>query len=134
LSRIRKSDSTRGKGTRDEGKLDWRGKIRDKLLQMRGETLRGISESLRDSDYLAFDVGDFYDHATADRDREIAHTLTERDRERLRLIEDALKRIEEGSYGICDSCGLDIEKDRLLVMPFAKLCLACQEDLERQVE
>lgn len=49
----------------------------------------------------------------------------------IREIDSALRRIEEGSFGCCDECGDDIHPARLRVMPFAKLCLDCQEVRER---
>jgi len=114
-------------------KSGWRDEVYKMLLQMRKELLRDVSQSIKtESDYMRFDVGDFYDHASNDRDREIALSLTDREREKLLQVEDALKRIEEGSYGICEICGDEIDKDRLMVMPFTKLCISCQEDLERQ--
>lgn len=102
---------------------------------MRKELVQGISQSIKqESNSLSFDVGDFYDYASGDRERELAHTLTDRERERLFQVEDALRRIEEGSYGICDICGIDIQEGRLLALPFTKYCFACQEDLEMQKE
>ncbi len=116
-------------------KSDWRNEVYNMLLQMRKDLLRGVSQSIKEeSDHLRFDVGDFYDHASNDRDRELALVLTDREREKLQLVEVALKRIEEGTYGICEVCGDEIDKDRLMVMPFTRLCLSCQEDLERQRE
>ena len=84
-----------------------------------------------ESDHLKHDIGDFYDHASSDRDRELALMLADREREKLTYVDDALKRIDLGTYGICESCDEEIDKDRLLAMPFTKLCLSCQEDLER---
>ena len=91
-------------------------------------SLEGRSES----DDLRFDVGDFYDHATSDRARELSLMLTDRERQKLIQIEEALKKIDEGSYGVCESCGEEIDAERLLAMPFAKLCLSCKIDLESQ--
>ena len=114
-------------------KSDWRDEAYHMLLQMRKDLLRDVSQSIKEeSDHLRFDVGDFYDHASNDRDRELALVLTDREREKLQRVEDALKRIEEGTYGICEICGDEIDKDRLMVMPFTKLCLSCQEDRERE--
>ena len=119
----------------DKRKSYWRNEVYNMLLQMRKDLLRDVSESIKEeSDHLRFDVGDFYDHASNDRDRELALVLTDREREKLQLVEVALKRIEEGTYGICEICGDEIDKDRLMVMPFTRLCLSCQEDLERQRE
>jgi DnaK suppressor protein len=114
-------------------KADWREEIRLMLVQMRKELLQDVSQSMRaESDHLKFDIGDFYDHASTDRDRELALMLADREREKLTLVDDALKRIENGTYGICESCEEEIDKERLAAMPFTKLCLSCQEDLERQ--
>jgi DnaK suppressor protein len=115
------------------GKSNWKGEMRDMLLQMRKELLEDVSQTVKaESDYLRFDVGDFYDHASSDRDRELSLTLTDRERDKLRLIDEALRKIDDGSYGICESCGDEIGEDRLRAMPLAKLCLSCKIDLERQ--
>ncbi len=45
----------------------------------------------------------------------------------LRQIETALQRIESGSYGTCEHCGIDIDEARLEVLPFATVCVACAE-------
>ncbi len=114
-------------------KANWKTEIKDIILQMKKELLEDVSQAVKmESDYLRFDVGDFYDHASSDRDRELSLTLTDREREKLRLIDEALGKIEDGSYGICESCGDEIGEDRLRVMPLAKLCLSCKIDLERQ--
>jgi DnaK suppressor protein len=119
--------------TRKEEKSSWKNEIRDMLLQMRKELLKDVSQSAKiERDYLRFDVGDFYDHASSDRDRELMLTLTDRERDKLVLIDEALKKIKEGNYGICESCGDEIGEDRLKAMPLTKLCLSCKIDLERQ--
>jgi len=46
-------------------------------------------------------------------------------------IDSTLKKIEEGKYGVCDCCGLDINKHRLMAIPFVSLCLKCKEAEER---
>lgn len=114
-------------------KTDWKDEIRGMLTQMRKELLRDVSRTFKtESDHLKFDVGDFYDHASSDRDRELALMITDRERDKLVQIDEALKSIEDGSYGICEGCGDEIDQDRLKAMPFAKLCLSCKIDLERQ--
>ncbi len=122
---------TKKKSTR-KTKKSWQDEIKVMLLQMRKELLQDVSESMKaESDHLKHDIGDFYDHASSDRDRELALTLADREREKLTFVDDALKRIENGTYGICESCEEVIDKERLMAMPFTKLCLSCQEDLER---
>ncbi len=123
--------ATKEKSTK-KTKKTWHDDIKEMLLQMRKELLQDVSQSMRaESDHLKHDIGDFYDHASSDRDRELALMLADREREKLTFVDDALKRIEQGTYGICESCEEDIDKERLMAMPFTKLCLSCQEDLER---
>jgi len=118
---------------RRSAKSRFKNKIREILFQMRKELIEDVSESIKtESDDLRFDVGDFYDHATSDRARELSLMLTDRERQKLIQIEEALKKIDEGSYGVCESCGEEIDAERLLAMPFAKLCLSCKIDLESQ--
>ena len=120
------------KKTTKKTKSSWRDEIKTMLLQMRKELLQDVSQSMKaESDHLKHDIGDFYDHASSDRDRELALMLADRERLKLTQVDDALKRLDLGTYGICESCDDEIDKDRLLAMPFTKLCLSCQEDLER---
>src|SRR3972149_6052549 len=107
---------------RKEEKPKWMNEIKDMLIEMRKELLKDVSQSAKmERDYLRFDIGDFYDHASSDRERD-----------KLVLIDEALKRIKDGNYGICENCGDEIGEDRLRAMPFAKFCLSCKIDLERQ--
>ena len=120
------------KRTKRKSKSGWREEIKKMLLLMRKELLQDVSESMRaESDHSKHDIGDFYDQASSDRDRELSLMLADREREKLTYVDDALKRIELGTYGICESCEEIIEKERLMAMPFTKLCLSCQEDIER---
>ena len=120
------------KKTTKKTKLTWQDEIKNMLLVMRKELLQEVSQSMKaESDHLKHDIGDFYDQASSDRDRELSLMLADREREKVVLVDDALKRIENGTYGICDSCDEVIDKERLMAMPFTKLCLSCQEDLER---
>ena len=54
---------------------------------------------------MKFEIGDIYDTASNERERELSLILGDRDREKLAEIEDALERIENGNYWICDECG-----------------------------
>ena len=90
----------------------------------------GIADRLRDS---VGDAGD--DQAdlgakTFEREHELA--LTHNARELLRQNEQALARIAEGTYGICDSCGEPIGKARLQAYPRATLCVTCKQREERR--
>ena len=102
------------------------------LKEMREELLEDVTRSMREeSDHLRFNVGDFYDHASEDRQRELALTLSNRERSKLHQIDDALKRIENGEYGFCEVTGEKIGEERLIAMPFTKLSVEAQEEIER---
>ena len=71
------------------------------------------------------------DTATETVDREIDYTLEESDGRLLAAIDDALARIEAGTYGICVNCGAQIVPERLEAMPWATLCIDCKRKEER---
>ena len=106
--------------------------MKDMLLKMREELLEDVTRAVKEeSNHLRFDVGDFYDHASEDRQRELALTLSNRERDKLMLIEQALKRVEEGTYGICEVTGEKIGEERLRALPFTMLSVEAQEEIER---
>ncbi len=106
---------------------------REKLQAMRRELLRDRGKD-RQQGREAFQEGgmDNYDLASEERDREISLLLSDRDREKLQAIDDALERIAQGTYGICESCDAEIAEGRLLAMPFTRLCVNCQSREERE--
>jgi len=106
-------------------------KIKERLLGKRSELLNLIQSSQS----LERDVGDLtfsneIDLASSLEGREMIFQLTSRDRNELRLIEDALFRINEGTYGACESCEKKISLKRLQIMPLTALCIDCQEEAE----
>ena len=72
------------------------------------------------------------DMASATLDREIDYTLGENSEQVLTEIDAALKRIEEGTYGICANCGREIPAERLEAYPWASLCIDCKRQAERR--
>ncbi len=103
------------------------------LLKLKEDTLKEINKTLKSTSDLPSGEpsGDIYDQASSERDRELGFILNDREREKLRNIDEALLRIEEGDYGICEECGCDIPLGRLKVMPFAHYCVKCKEDIEK---
>jgi DnaK suppressor protein len=71
------------------------------------------------------------DHGTDNFDRELALSLASSRQDSIYDIEDAIRRIDDGEYGACESCDKPIERPRLKALPFAKKCLACQNAAER---
>jgi len=75
--------------------------------------------------------GDVCDLSAQDIARNMSLSLRERDRMKLHAIEEALERIREGTYGICEDCEDPIPVGRLQIMPFATTCVSCQSRQER---
>jgi RNA polymerase-binding protein DksA len=72
------------------------------------------------------------DIATHTYDRELDSTLEESEGVHLAHVEAALKRIDAGTYGICENCGRPIQPERLEAMPWVTLCIDCKRLAERR--
>jgi len=94
------------------------------------DTLRkSQKEASGDISGYAFHMADV---ATDNYDREFSLGLASGERKSLYELDDALKRIEEGTFGICDDCKSTITKIRLRAVPSARLCIKCQEKREKK--
>lgn len=102
------------------------------------EQIRHISEdTLKKSQKEASgDISGYTFHmadvATDTYDREFSLGFVSSDREALYELDDALKKIEDGTFGICESCKSAISKTRLKAVPYARLCVKCQEKKEKK--
>lgn len=109
-------------------------KIKDNII----EDIKHISEdTLKKSQKDASgDISGYTYHmadvATDTYDREFSLGLASNDRQFLYELEDALKKIDDGAYGICESCKTLIAKTRLKAVPYARLCVKCQEKKEKK--
>lgn len=107
--------------------------LQQRLLDMKAKLLEEMElESKAEREGNKDEGLDTYDLASEERDREISFILSDRERSKVKHIDDALARMEEGSYGVCDACGLEIAEERLTAMPFTRLCRDCQQDQERE--
>ncbi len=112
-------------------------KSEETLLEMKNQLLREIQERIKQETEGSKDEGrDTYDLASDERDREISFILNAREREKLTAIEEALQRIKDKTYGMCegggDNCEGEIRLGRLKILPFTRLCVKCQEDMEKE--
>jgi DnaK suppressor protein len=101
---------------------------------MKEELLREVAARIESETDHRYEIGDIYDMATSERDREFSLLVGNRTRQRLNEINDVLDRIEEGTYGICDECMQRVSPGRLLAMPFTRLCVRCKEEAEKREE
>jgi DnaK suppressor protein len=107
--------------------------LKQHLLDMKAKIVAEIESELKAERESNKDEGmDTYDLASEERDREINSILSDRERFKIKQIDDVFERMEEGSYGECGSCGLEIAEERLEAMPFTRLCRDCQQDQERE--
>jgi DnaK suppressor protein len=108
--------------------------IRLILEKLKDDTLREIRKSVKNGTEAVAAIepgGDIYDQASSERDRELGLLLGDREREKIHSIDEALLRIVEGDYGICEECDEDIPLGRLKAMPFTRHCVKCKSDLEK---
>jgi DnaK suppressor protein len=106
--------------------------FKEMLLEMRGALLQEISGNVKmEIGHLQEAIADMYDLADDERERQFSILLCDRDREKLLQIDEALERIEDESYGICEECDCTITEKRLQVMPFARHCVPCKNDIEK---
>lgn len=110
-------------------------KARETLETTRTQLLRNVQHDLHGIRDASKDEGmDTYDLASDARDKEINLILGDRDREKVTAVDEAISRIEDGSYGVCENCESDISEARLEALPFTRLCINCQADREREAK
>ena len=103
--------------------------ILDDLKHISDDTLRkSQKEASGDISGYTYHMADV---ATDNYDREFSLGLATGERKSLYELDDALKRIEDGSFGICDDCKGTITKIRLKAVPSARLCIKCQQKREK---
>ena len=110
------------------------------LIQLRDHLLDGINflaannlhNSQRES---SGDISSYGTHmadaGTDNFDREFALSLVSNEQEALYEVTEALKRLENSAYGVCEICLKPIHRQRLKVLPFARFCVRCQETAEK---
>ncbi len=112
----------------DKEKLEY---FKQLLLKKKEEILRDVLETKKELEDKDERLADTIDQAV--RESNLAFELRIRDREQklLKKIDKALKKIEEGTYGICEMCGGEIDEKRLKARPEATLCIECKRAQER---
>ena len=104
--------------------------IKFKLSEMRKSLSKNV-EDKKNLDMLEPEVGDSIDQATQSLDKEILFELSDNERKTLDNIDAALRKMDNGIYGICEHCKRHIEKKRLKALPSARYCLPCQSGAEK---
>ncbi|EQC50197.1 putative RNA polymerase-binding protein DksA [Bacteriovorax sp. BSW11_IV] len=114
----------------DKAKLE---KYKDKLLHLRSEILNGgILRKNEDLTVSTDDLADEADLANNVINQQVSFNMRTRELTKLRAIELALERIEDGTYGHCEECDEEIAAKRLDNQPWADLCITHAEERERE--
>ena len=106
--------------------------FRQKLLRWRAELLQESTETLNHLQAESLHQPDLTDRASMETDRALELRTRDRERKLIRKIEEALKRIEDGTYGYCLETGEEIGIKRLEARPVATLSIEAQERRERR--
>ncbi len=113
-------------------------KLRKKLIKKRDK----IKKFLERAERGAREWGEsgeriFHHHisdtATDEELKELAFMSATRLREELAMIEEAISRIKDGTYGICLKCSKKIPLERLRAIPYARYCIKCQREIEERI-
>jgi DnaK suppressor protein len=109
-------------------------RLRQKLEFQRHETRQFLRRLDQEVQFLdAEDTQDSADRCVISVSKESLFERSSQRRTVLGLIEAALKRIADGSFGICVGCGDEIQDQRLQALPWTQFCLRCQGELEGKI-
>ncbi|MGH3037536.1 MAG: TraR/DksA family transcriptional regulator [Gaiellaceae bacterium] len=107
--------------------LDERSRVATTIENFHEVNSRSLEEETEEETY----DNHLADSATATLNREIDYTLEENSEHVLGALDDALERIENGTFGKCARCGRQIAEERLEAIPYATRCIDCQRLAER---
>ena len=100
--------------------------FRSQLLQKRDEILAEAGKTLSEMTDQTTNIPDPNDRATIESGRSFELRIRDRERKLLAKIEEAIGRLDEGEYGVCDGCGEDIGIKRLEARPVTTFCIDCK--------
>jgi DnaK suppressor protein len=120
------------KARKKNNKKDGLAAMRELLNQHRETALSLYEHDLRAGQQSSDDgAEDIVDKANNAYNREFLLLLSGNERDVVRQIEEALVRLDDGTFGSCENCEVEIAEKRLQALPWARYCVDCQERLER---
>ncbi len=115
--------------------------FKELLIKKKAEVAKGIEHIANDAlktsqrdaagDLSAYSLH-MADMATDNYDREFALNIADNEQKIVHRIDEAIEKIDGGTYGLCEACSKKINKTRLKAVPYAELCVPCQETQEKQ--
>lgn len=108
-------------------------KLKKKLLAERERLLNAAASSRKSEFSIATeDLADETDLTSVELSQGVVFTLREKEQRTLADIDEALQKMEDGSYGACEDCDEQISAKRLEIFPTARFCIAHQEEREKK--
>lgn len=113
----------------DQDKLEYfRQVLHEEMNTLLGEAGKTVSEMTAEN----VNFPDPTDRATQESDRSFELRIRDRERKLINKIKEALERLDQGEFGICELCGEDISEGRLKARPVTTLCIDCKIEEERK--
>jgi DnaK suppressor protein len=113
----------------DTGMLEYfKGVLQEEMRTLLEDAGKTVSEMTAETTCFP----DPNDRATQESDRSFELRIRDRERKLLNKVREALERIDDGSFGICEICGEEISEGRLKVRPVTTLCIDCKIEEERK--
>lgn len=109
--------------------LTW---FKDMLTNRRAELLGDAGRTVSGMTDVKENFPEPVDRAALESDRNAELRIRDRERKLINKIEEALQRIEEGVYGVCEDCGEEIGVERLKARPVTTLCIQCKAEQEEE--
>ena len=103
-------------------------RLEDRQLELRKTVTNRQQDGRNQGEDIAQDIAD---RAASSYNKEFLFTQSTNERQMLGMVDSALARIREGTYGECISCGNEINAKRLEAVPWTRYCIECQEKLEK---
>lgn len=113
----------------DKNKLD---EFRNLLQEQMDQLLRDADKTVSEMTDEKTNFPDPTDRASLESDRNFELRIRDRERKLINKIREAIDRLEEGEFGVCEGCGEEIGEARLRARPVTTLCIDCKTEQERQ--
>lgn len=108
-------------------------KCREELQRQMDELLEGAGKTVSDMTMVPEEnFPDPTDRALLESNRNFTLRLRDRERKLLAKIKEAMKRIDDGTFGVCEACGGEISAKRLVARPVTTLCIDCKTVAEEE--
>lgn len=109
------------------------GKCREELQRQMDELLAGAGKTVSDMTGVSEEnFPDPTDRALLESNRNFTLRIRDRERKLLVKVREAIKRIDSGSFGVCEGCGGEIEEKRLIARPMTTMCIDCKTVAEEE--